>query len=137
MFLEFQKITSSDPSRRSPIIVNADAILTIDTATVDDTMTGAIYDATRISVIGYPKHQFYTMTPFDVVNAQLNVIDAPTEFNVVYPIARYPLLKTKALFNNTTTETVDYVLNLNYLLFAENTIINDSVTQSQQTVLLL
>jgi len=149
MFLQFQKITTQYPSRRSPIIVNTAAIQLIKVMTFDSMETGTPYTATAIEVLGFPKYTFYVTTQLATILSYLKVTDITNGFipgtscaggnslDIVYPQIHYPLIKAKAIENNTVTQTSDYVFNPDYLLYAEDTIFNDSVTQSQQTALMV
>jgi len=149
MFLEFQKITTATPSKKSPIIINSDALLTINTDKIENKAQGGMMTVTRIEVIGYPKYTFYTATSFDAVAAIIGTVDVThglipgspciggNTVEQVYPTIRYPYLKASAIFNNTVTETDDYIFNPNFMLFAENTVFNDAATRSQQTGLMI
>lgn len=146
MFLEFQKITTGDPT---PIIVNSDALLTMNIVRVEDKNTGETIPLTHLEIIGFPKYSFYTATPYDRVISYFNVSDARPGFlsgspcaggntiSIIYPQARLPLVRVKAIFNNTIAESEDYTFNLNQMLYAETKIFNDSTLGSQQHGLMI
>lgn len=149
MFIEFQKITTAYPSRRSSVIVNADALLALSVDEFENKEVGAIYAATRVDVIGFPKYTFFTMTDLDVLAETINAVDVTSGFSsgiscdggtvidTVYPTVRYPFIKAPAIFNNTITETDNFIFNPNFMLYAENVIFNDVVMRSQQTALMI
>ena len=138
MFLEFQKITNSRPSQRSPIIVNSSAILKLDTDEFENHEGHGRYLATRVEVIGFPKYTFHTLTTMDDVLTHLFSVDVTSGLvpgnicaggnttGIVFPMAQYPFMKVSAIFNNTITETDSYAFNPNYLVYTEEVFFNDT-----------
>lgn len=150
MFLEFQKINTTYPSSKTPIIVNSDTIFKITTETFENKETGHDYEATRIDVLGIPKYTFHTTVPLNAVLGYLKIVDATSgvlipgtpcvggnEVQIYYPTPSYPFVKAKAIFNSTITETKDYVFNPQFMIYAESMIFNDVTTHSQQTALVI
>lgn len=149
MFLEFQKITTSHPSRRSSIIVKKSLISMIDVDQFENKETGTLYTATRVELAGYPKYSFHTMTSFDDLATIIGTTDVSGNFiagtscsggntlDIVTPAVVYPFVKAKAVFNNTLSETDDYIFNPNFMSHAETVIFNDAVLASQQSALML
>lgn len=142
MFIEFQKISTSNPLNKSPIIINAEALISMDFGNFEN--NGILHDVTNIEVIGNPKYRFYTMASSASIQSHLNISDITNGFVpvtpgtiVLFPAVTNPLLKMRELFNNTILEFKERIINPAHILYAENIIINDAGTQSQQTVLMI
>lgn len=147
MFLEFQKILLSNPAIKTRVIVNSEGLLTIDFDNFEN--NGIIANVTNIEVVGNPKYRFYTLTSVATLQSSLKIIDVTSGFipgssciggntiDIIYPSSSYPFIILTEIFNNTITESRDRVINLNHILYVEEMIINDAVTQSQQTVLII
>lgn len=149
MFLEFQKITNSRPSQRSPIIVNSSAILKLDTDEFANHEGHGRYLATRVEVIGFPKYTFHTLTTMDDVLTHLFSVDVTSGLvpgnicaggnttGIVFPMTQYPFMKVAAIFNNTVTETDNYAFNPNYLIYTEEVFFNDTCKHTQSSAMMV
>lgn len=132
MFLTFQKISTASPDRKTPIIINSEALLMLEQQVFTNTQMGGQYTATRVEVIGFPHYSFHTPTPLNVILGITKTIDltqgvsagsecagTPGVLNVVRPAVSLPLVKTKSVFNYSATEYKEYVFNPNFLVYAE------------------
>ena len=147
MFIQFQKLSISNPSVSTPIIVNGESIIGIDNNNFE--MNGVIVNASNIELNGNPKFKFYCPTPESTIQSNLNVIDVSSGYipgsscglgnnvDVIYPSTSFPLIQLREIFNNTISESRTRIINPTHILYAENMIINDTATQSQQTVLMI
>lgn len=149
MFLELQKITTSNSSKKSPIIINSSAILKIETDQFEDKETRTMFDATRLELIGYPKYTFYTLTSMDVILDKLTYVDVTNGFvpgstcaggnslGISYPEITYPIIKAPRIFNNTVSESDVYAFNPTCLIYTEEFTFNDSMLNRQSTAMMV
>lgn len=139
MFVEFNKHHPGRPSRhQSKIIINTDAILTIDVVTYENIDTRQEYEATRIELDGYPKFTLHTLTPVSQILDLVGSVDVTSGFvpggycvggnslNLMYAGINYPFIKALKVFNNTVTETEPVTINPCQINYAEGCIFNDT-----------
>lgn len=144
MFLQFQKITNTQVS--TAIIINADALLTIDFNNFE--MNGEIVNQTHIE-IGNPKYSFYTLSTIASIEAALNVIDISagyvpgspcaggTSAQIIAPASSFPLILVQTVHNNTLSETQELIFNPSKILYIENVLFVDVVSGEQVTAVMI
>lgn len=153
MFLQLNKISTAYPSQTKPVIVNTDAILTVGTEIFENKDLNADYTATRVEIIGFPKHTIHTLTPYDTLIDFLGTVTVANGMagtgsscagdtnviDVIYPTVKVPFIEAAAIFNNTITESRRYTFNPNFLVYAEEVKFNDvyNLTESTATVIVL
>lgn len=135
MFVTFQKITTSNPSKKSTILVNTESILYMDVDSFEDKSYGGMYDATRIEV---PNYKFFTATPMADILSIIPSVDftsgvattgsqcagTPGALNIILPKIDWPLIKAPMVFNNSPTETREYVFNPSFIVYVEPVMYN-------------
>ena len=145
MFLTFDKITTATPTKKSKILVNSESLLLMDSDTFENKELGSSYEATRVEVIGFPNHKFYTLATVSSILALVPSIDmtqgvatigsqclnTPGALNFILPSVQYPLIKTLMIFNNSPSETREYVFNPNFIVYAEEVTFYSSGNQQQ------
>ena len=139
MFIELSKHHHGWPTRnQTKIIINTDAILTIDVATFENIDTHQDYEATRIELDGYPKFTLYTVTPAQQILDLVGSIDVTSGFvpgeycvggnalSLMFASINYPFIKALKVFNNTVTETDPVTINPKQINYTEGCIFNDA-----------
>jgi hypothetical protein len=147
MFLEFQKITTSSQTNNSPIIVNSNTIISINEDELENKEIGGFYIVTRIEIAAFPKYAFFTRTSLSDVLTYIQHSDTTSsntgnttcaDGSIIFiPTIDHSFIKTEMFFNYTITESVPYVFNPNFLVYAESTIFNDKITYQQEKGLMI
>lgn len=150
MFILFKKILNGNPAQLGDILVRADSIFLYNADILQNKQTGVDFSATRIEISSFPNHSFHTTSSMDQVASKLNVIDLtggagsgsscagnPGVLDIIYPMTKFPLLKTNMVVNNSLTSVEPFVFNPEYLVFSENIVFRDQKTSQQVVALLL
>lgn len=150
MFLNFQKITTATTSKRSSVLINADAIMLMEVDQLEDKDYGTTFDATRVEVVGFPNLGFHTVSTLDIISSSVKVIDArnglgagstcggdPGVVDFCYTITKLPMLKCSMIFNSSISSLQDYVFNPSFLIYAASIVFTDAVSRNQETGLLI
>lgn len=147
-YLQLQKL-KTDLSGTSTFIINREDILLVDNQPLQNKVTQAIEVVSRVVLAGYPSYTFYTRTLFSAFETKLKTVDftggvgagssctVPGVLDIVTVSPTYPTVKIYRVKNNTTLLTEPYIVNLNYLYFAEEVPFVDEELNTQVTAFML
>lgn len=147
-FVQFEKL-KTDLSGTSTLIINQDDILLVDDEDVQNKITQNVETVRRVILHGYPSYTFYTRTALGTFEAMLNVVDftggvgsgsscaVPGVLDIVSIKPSFPTVKLLRVKNNSLTLTDPYLINLNFLYFAEEVPFTDEVTGTQVTAFMI
>ena len=74
-FLRFDKLTTGSSTNKQPIIINKSSILLVEEEVLEDKLYRTTFTASRVHVIGYPEHTFYTLASMASIEAMLDAVD--------------------------------------------------------------
>lgn len=149
MFIQFTKINTAHPTITSPLMVNSADIMQITTDRFQNVDTGIEYIATRVDVIGHPVYSFHTLSTINQINVVLPMVNVtggagtggscvdPSSLDIVYPQAVFPHIRLLSIFNSSLSTTEEHVINPNHLVWAEDMMFYDRISNQQETALLV
>jgi len=141
-FLQFKKMSVTNPTVSTPIIINVEELLNIDFYNFEN--NGIIENATHVE-IGIFKFGFYTLSSISNIENALSVIDISMGYipgdpcaggnsaSIIAPASQYPMIRLNGYFNNNISETKEQILNPSKILYAETVIFIDTKTGLQET----
>lgn len=139
MYLNFQKTTTSTSTRRSPIIVNSEAIMMIETDIFFDSTTNTRLNVTRMDLSG--GISVITESTFANISTLITMVDARSGSNnttaTTFGDTDYPWLRCNQIFNFSKTTFSDYAFNPQYLVCAEEVKFIDTINKTNETGLMI